>query len=249
MGERVEFQITTPADDTVLRRNVQHALSLGHPEVRDFEYPQQLPLRIVANGPSALRFNGTAPMPHTMTLNGALRLFDAPPAMWAACDPQPLVADFLAGCSHDTVYFVASKCDPYVFDALSGHSIVVWHVWEEATAPLLDGRVTVGSSVSITNCAFELGAILGYRDFHVYGWDGCYGPNGEDHAVDNVHQPDDIVVHLDDRSWRSTPAWGLEVQDAASKLVGFPFPITIHGEGMMGGVLADMLPNRVQLEP
>lgn len=244
---RVEFDVQLPVDNEGLRANVRHALGLRLPELRDFEYPRPEQFHIVANGPSARRLDGSAPVPHTCALNGALGIFDAPPMYWAACDPQPMVADFLAPAVRDTVFLVASKCHPSVFEVLAGKGItpVLWHVWEEPTAGLLEDRLSVGAGVSITNTVFELGAHLGYRRFVTTGWDGCYGPDGAAHANGPSPPPADLKLWIGDRSWPSCPAWALEAQDAAARLVGFPFPIHVNGDGFMGAYLSLLLPNRV----
>lgn len=240
----VEFIVSTPVSDDGLIENVRHALGLQLAELRDFEYPWNGPLTVVASGPSARN----APLEgKTLALNGALRLFTdcgRAPTYWAACDPQELVADFLDAPPESTTYLVASKCHPKVFERLRGRNVILWHVHDEATWPLVGGRQPVARGVSITICCFELMARLGWRKFDTWGWDGCY-LDGDSYAVPQIHSGDEIAIECDDVSFSTTPAWGLEAQDAIMALRGFPFPIHIHGLGMVGEILKTYLPTRI----
>lgn len=186
---------------------------------------------------------------HTLALNGALSLFgEVGPTYWAGCDPQAELADFLTNPPLDTAYLVASKCHPRVFDTLldRGCTVRIWHVWEPCVADLLGDRITVAPGCSITTTAFELGVHLGYTSFDVWGWDGCFDANGACHA--GQHFPSaspPVTILLDDREFASTQSWALELEDARVRLLGFPFPIRVHGGGLFGAGLAALLPNRV----
>src|SRR5215469_5748983 len=109
-GTPVQFVHRTPVDMDGLIANVRWSSALGLPELRDFEYPREETLNIIANGPSARGAPLDGP---TLAINGALKLFTdmgRAPTFWTACDPQPLVADFLRNPPEETVYLVASKC-------------------------------------------------------------------------------------------------------------------------------------------
>lgn len=247
-GTPVVFDIRTPVSADGLRENVRASLSRGHRDVTLHARTDASPLRIIANGPSAARYEGGKWQ--TLALNGALSLFREGPHLWAGCDPQPELAEFLTHAPRDTLYLVASKCHPRVFETLEarGCSIAVWHVYEEATADLLADRLTVGAGCSITTCSLELGAHLGYRKFHVYGWDGCFGADGASHAGDfRDANSDRITVEIDEtRRFETTHAWAAELEDARWKLTGFPFPIDIHGGGLMGAALSIYHPHRIR---
>lgn len=247
-GGLIEFDIRTPADGDTLVRQVEHALSLGLPELRDFEYPWQGKLTIVASGPSA-RF---APLGgKTLAVNGALKLFTdqgLAPTYWAACDPQEMVVDFLAEAPKETTYLIASKCHPAVFERLKDHNVVVWHVHDEATWALLEHRAPVATMVSITCVSFELMARLGWRDFDVWGWDGCV-MDGLENAHPQVNAGERKNILLGDLMYQSSCVWALEAQNALLGLRGFPFPIHIHGGGMFGAILKLAMPTRIKIDP
>ncbi len=243
-GGEISFDIRTPLPDDTIERHVRHALTLGLPELRDFEYPWGDDLSVIASGPSAKHATLGG---KTLAINGALKLFTEKkiaPTYWIACDPQELVADFLDEIPAMTVYLVASKCHPKVFERLKDRTVLLWHVHDTPTAKLLEDRFPVARAVSVTICAFEVMARLGWRLFHTWGWDGCI-MDGAENARPQANSGDRITVDVDGAEFPTTTTWALEAQDAAQALRGFPFQINIHGGGMMGEVLKLFLPSRI----
>lgn len=223
--------------DADLAGHVAHVLTLGLPEV---DLAGCGPLALVASGPSA---EIPADMP-AMAINGALALFDAAPKFWIACDPQPIVCNFLRDPPEGTIYLVASKCHPAVFDMLKGRDVRLWHVEEDETAHLLTGRPTIPCAVSVTLCAIELAARLGFGPIHTYGWDGCY-LNGRDHAIAQEHYSDgDQGILVGDVMFRSTRTWAAEGNDARVQLSHAIYDVEVHGPGFFGALLRylDILP-------
>ncbi len=249
-GQIVRFlPPSLPADGDTLRANVRHALGLGLPELRDFEYPRGESLNVVANGPSALQAPLVGP---TVAVNGALKLFTdrgLAPTYWIACDPQELVVDFLGDDPpQETVYLVASKCHPSVFERLRNHKVVLWHLSELATRPVIEDRLAVVPFRSVTTSGFGVYACLGWRDFHAWGWD-CCALGGVENAVEQANgDMHKINVNFNGRDFKTTGTWAAEAQDALAMLMGFPFPVTFHGPGMMGAYAAQHLPMKIKVE-
>lgn len=241
----LQFEVTGAVPDEVVAGQVAHALTLGRPEVAEFEEGMATgTLHIIANGPSARQAPLEGP---TLALNGALRLFTErglAPTFWAACDPQALVADFLTDAPAETVYLVASKCHPSVFEALKDRRVVIWHADDPGSFPLVYDRFPVVSWVSITLCAFELMARIGWRRFEVWGWDGCF-LDGQHHAADQAHEAERMEVDLGGAEpVITTPAWMLEAQSAGQRLAGFPFRVHIHGPGLIAQIMRAVMPTR-----
>jgi hypothetical protein len=232
----VEFAVRVPVDDAGLRANVAHALSrdllhlVGQPAERHTDR-----LSIIANGPSAVGAPHRSP---TMAINGSIRLFNRadPPSYWVGCDPQELLADLLDYAPDETIYLVASKCHPKVFERLRGRRVLLWHVDDHATWDLVKPFEPVRSASSVTICAFEIGERLGYDRFGIWGWDGCY-LDGRDHANGQAHGGIDIENDVGGQIFPTTRTWCLEAQDAVNKLRMTPRDIQIHGPGMIGAVL------------
>jgi hypothetical protein len=235
-GGLVQFEIRTPLDARAIRAHIQSALSRDLTEVAVMA-PREERLTIVANGPSAL----AAPLarPPTLAVNNALRLFvdrGLAPDFWIASDPQEGVTGFLRDAPRETVYLVASKCHPTVFDALRDRRVLLWHCAEPATLDLLVGRLVIQTSITVTLCALNLMPVLGYHRLETWGWDGCY-LDGRDHAAAQPHHADHITVHLGPARFDSTRSWAAEVQEAVRLFQGAPRQVTVHGGGMIGAIL------------
>lgn len=237
----IEFEIHLPVDDETIGRHIRSAIARGLPELREFEYPQDGPLKVIASGPSARLADLSGP---TLAVNGALGLFTAQgqaPTYWAACDPQELVADFLAECPAETHYLVASKCHPKVFDRLLslGRKVTLWHVGEDGAWDHLEGRSCILSRISITLTAIAgLMPALGWRAFETWGWDGCF-MDGVHHATGQPLGEQMLVeIDVEGRTFRTTTSWALEAEDMLGSLCTSPWPPVIHGDGMFAALLA-----------
>lgn len=200
---------------------------------------------MVANGPSA---RAAPRMANTLAINGAIRLWGAfGPTYWAGGDPQELLADLIGEPQRNTVFLVASKCHPAVFDRLRGRNVIIWHVADDATWDLLADRIPVAAWASVTISAFELMARMGWRKFNVWGWDCCV-MDEKAHAVDQLLEAHLIPVEVAGRQFVTTRSWVHEAQCGAQALAGFPFPVTVHGPGLVPALLGSVLPRRVMTD-
>lgn len=236
-GKGIIFDVLTPLTKPIIEGHIRHALSLGLPEADADEMPT---LNIVANGPSARGQTFTGP---AMALNGAINLFpkEAPPRMWACCDPQECVADFLKDPSPDTTYIVASKCHPTVFKRLEGFDVRLWHINDHD----IPGVRRVPCAVSVTLCAMMLAQRLGWRRLNVYGWDACFGTDGAHHASGEgaPPMPDTVDIEVGPRHFTTTATWGAEAQDAVNIIPVLEWcgvEVNIHGDGMIAAIRREL---------
>jgi hypothetical protein len=244
-GGEIEFVLNTPATDEQLAANVAHALSLGLKSTQ-----QRKRLIVVANGPSARLAPFDTDLP-TLALNGALRQFverDLAPTYFAACDPQPLVADFLRNAPKSTTYLIASKCHPDVFKTLLDQGIkpILWHVADVD----IPAHVRAPLCCSITLCAsWEMRLAYGFTDLDYYGFDACYLYD-EHHAGDaRLPGPTDITLNfggqivgeeiVGGRTFETNHTWAAEAEFAQQyfQLARYlDTNVTIHGDGMMAAM-------------
>lgn len=236
----IEFEVRTPVPNPMIRANIAWSRRMGYPEVpASAERPGVV--NIVANGPSAL----DAPLDGlTLSLNGSLAVFNRKglaPTWWAGCDPQVHMADFLQYPPKPTTYLVASKCDRAVFRALKGHDVRLWHIDD---MPGLPGAVPTATSITLV--AMSLLRRMGYRQFRLWGWDGCY-LDGRDHAMPQPHQGENITVYVGDTPYRTTTTWAAEAQDAVNQLSGADYQVDIRGPGMVGAIVRALCPDDVLL--
>lgn len=105
------------------------------------------------------------------------------PHFGIAVDPQEKIhkENFLLR-SPDCKYFLASQCHPSLFDTLidRGDQVLIWHVatdslikWSQQDgSPIFRHYLIPGGSTSGLR-AIVLAYSMGFRDFHLYGFDSC----------------------------------------------------------------------------
>ena len=101
------------------------------------------------------------------------------PDLWINLDPR----DRTGGIKHlndHTTYLPASRCPPSTFDYLKGKKVLLWHSWApgpemEAIGP---NKIAIGGGTTSGLRAVNIGYILGYRNFTMYGYDSCNSPDG-----------------------------------------------------------------------
>jgi hypothetical protein len=107
-------------------------------------------------------------------------------------DPRPHKADLLRGACQTTVYLIASRCHPTMFEALSGKRVLLYHVYGEDERETLDdvafGAFRVPPAWSMGNTALNIGMLLGYKKFVIYGMDGSFAEDGRQHPDDHPNE-------------------------------------------------------------
>lgn len=173
------------------------------------------------------------------------------PNFFAMLDARPENVEFVKS-PHDRVtYYLASRCHPSVFEALSGQNVVMWH------SLLLDGQTVdpelenllgqdrpwclIGGGGTIGMRAMVLGYQLGYRTFHLYGYDSCFQDQRHHAYSQRLNDQDKAVaVRVRDREFICAP-WmavqGEAFKAQAVKLLSDGCRIVCHGDGLIPYIL------------
>jgi len=168
------------------------------------------------------------------------------PAAVVIMDAQPhnvgFVQEPIIGCK----YFLASQCDPGLFDACKGRDVTIFHALSlgedsEETA-FLDNYYgekrwshVVGASTVGTR-AIWLAKMLGYELQHVFGLDSCVMETGH-HAYAQEWQDNEQVHniwcggrHFKCTGWHIAQAEGFK---DFVKAAGERFSLNVHGDGLL----------------
>jgi hypothetical protein len=195
-GETISRVYLSPAVSAEkMLANMRSALARGLPEVTPCK-PHRLTLSIAGGGPS-LADTYKDMQGYIAAVNGSLRwLLDHETNGNAsyACgvmDAGAHMADMIV--AHPNVrYYVASVCDPSVFDKLKDCDVRLWHVTPNSTEDptgveaLLNAERKGNWHAVAGGCTMglrwvNLGYLLGFRTFHLHGLDSSFR-NGETHA-------------------------------------------------------------------
>lgn len=204
--------------DTVLA-NVKHNIRLGFQQVQP--YPtNDVEVMIVGGGPSLksqiptirkLREQGVK----LVCLNNAYQYcldHDIKPSAYVMVDARPFNARFVENTIPDCKYFIASQCDPSVFEKLETvkDQTYIWHTSAEEIQESLQEvypkcyPVPGGSTVLLR--AIPLFRMLGFKRFHILGCDSCL-EDGAHHAYAQPENDEQVVipVRVGDKEFQCNP--------------------------------------------
>lgn len=247
----LEVLVRCNTEMDILKRNVDHALTLNLPEL--VEQPaHDRPVCIVGGGPSTKRYiqeliaRGNAKQ-EIWALNNAARFLIENgvkvTGQWFI-DARPFNARFVT--SEGTKY-IASQCDAAVF-AEAGDKAVVYH---EATCDefITKRPVTlIGGGTTVAMKALCGAYALGYRTIHIYGMDSSF-EEYEHHAYAQPENDEDFVVdvNVNDRRFKAAPWMIRQVDDfmgLSDELASRGCDINVHCGGLLGYVAQQMQAER-----
>ena len=189
-----------------VKANVQHNIRLGFQQVQP--YPtNDVEAMIVGGGPSLkrdieeirdLRERGVK----LIALNNAYQYcldYDIKPSAYVMVDARPFNLRFLENTIPECKYFIASQCDPSVFERLESvkDQTYIWHTSAEEIQDILTANypmcypVPGGSTVLLR--AIPLFRMLGFKRFHIFGCDSCL-EDGAHHAYEQKENDEQAVI-------------------------------------------------------
>lgn len=104
------------------------------------------------------------------------------PTFFLSIDPRPRL-DQVRLKTEDTIYLLASRCHPELFDRLKNGKVVLWHgvAHEDKAADIYrDAKVKlqIGGGTTSGMRAINVAYMMGFRKFVLYGMDSCLAPDG-----------------------------------------------------------------------
>lgn len=260
--------LNTPTEKLI--ENVEENIRRRLPQLRT--YPaQKREICIVAGGPSlattwdelvalARPANGDLGAV-TLTVNGTYRYLlehDIEPGMFCMLDAREWNRRFVDLTSEKTKHFIASQCDPAVFDSLSDRDVTIWHspiptpkgardkAWDQGKQLYRDyyfsdrNYVLVPGGVTCTAKTVMLSYWLGFRRIHMFGFDSCW-LDGEHHAYAQPENTDkNIRFYVGDQVFNCA-GWMAHQADSFFKMVpNLPkdLNLRVYGDGLIAYGLA-----------
>lgn len=227
-----------------LLENRKYACSLNLPRLKT-QRPHKRSVAIVGSGPS-LRdtikelktFNGTI-----IAINSAYDILldnGIQPTIFLSMDGQAVLKKYLLNKNSSTLYYLASNCDPEVFDYLKDNEVVLWHCkTNDIDYPEDEDHLIVGSGSLIA--AVRVAKRLGYRDIHIFGSDCSYINTLYANDKKVIPSPS-VVIQANGKEFISTPTLVNIVNDFALLYRTFTnnAKLTIYGEGLFQEVMSQL---------
>ena len=204
-GEEVVDAGTVNTTDDEIKKNVEHNIKQGYLQVEPHP-TNDIEVMIVGGGPSLpqhiekikqLRQNGVK----LITINNAYKWCldnGLTPSAMVMVDARKFNARFTKPVVEDCKYFIASQCNPSVFEGLPKDKTYIWHTQADLLKDILDEQyktwwsVPGGSTVLLR--AIPLFRMLGFKRFHLFGCDSCLGEDEMHHAYEQEENDGQLVM-------------------------------------------------------
>lgn len=179
---------------------------------------------------------------HVATMNGSHDWLLSKGVVPYACgllDPHPDLFRMITP-RDDVVYFVASRCDPSLFDHLAGKHVFIWHASgqfdgeESLVKSVHRDWLMVGGGSTMALRWIPLGYVLGFRKFGLHGFDSSTRGRLH-HAYD---QDDGQCETLRIEGAATRPQWLAQITDFYAMLDTFaspgldPVAFDVFGDGL-----------------
>lgn len=242
------FHLTPAVSAQDMLANMRSSLARGLPEVTPCK-PHGLTLSVAGGGPSLAdtyqEMDG-----YIAAVNGSLAFLlsrDTKPGASYACgilDAGEHIADMIVA-DKQVRYYVASICNPKVFDKLKDCDVRLWHVTPQSmqdpdgmTAILNEHSknwMAIGGGCTMGLRWINLGYALGFRKFHLHGLDSSFR-KGSTHAYPDRADTKDRVEF---NGWETRPNFLAQLYDffgVLNRMRGFdldPIEIKVFGDGLL----------------
>lgn len=251
--QKAEIKLKPNFDPADMLANIDYARSLGLPEIWcAAKEARKERLLIVGNGPSVqLMLGRLKRLAHRkstriLAVNGAhhwLRSKGIKPWAHLMMDASAIMARHVPDASGTTTYLLASQCHPDVFEAVKGRDVWLWHAfqglgeYDHLRRNEYNGMLVCGGCTAALR-AINLGFLMGFRNFEMYGVDSCFW--GDDHHANEYGEAGaaTLKMRVGDRVFDTAGDMAKQAQDFQSLIDrwGTLFPgakISVHGDGVI----------------
>lgn len=159
---------------------------------------------------------------------------DIIPHMAIMVDPQPHIVKCFQKKRKDVLYFIASQCNPEVFDYFEGYQGVLWHLLtgKDGEKELLGGEVALGGGSTSGMRAMTLAWAMGFRKMHLFGYDSCL--TGKELKIDGTSfEQEPFKLWIADRTFDSNPAMAAQTTEFEKVMNAFgrQVQVRVWGDG------------------
>jgi len=245
-------------DEKQLVQNVVKNLRANWQEVRPYE-TNDMEVMILGGGPSLAICEATimqmrAEGKKLVTLNGTYNWaleHGLTPSATVVVDSREFNKRFVQPVVPDCKYLISSQCHPELLRDLPKDRTFLWHTGMESIREIVNAERSVwyqvpgGSTVMLR--AIPLLRMLGFKKFHLFGFDSCLSEPDAGEEVRHHHayaQPENdnqavIPVNVSGRQFMCHP-WMIsqaqEFQDLV-KFLGSEIELEVYGDGLISHIL------------
>ena len=218
----------------MIQGDVEIQVLCGGPSLNDFE------AEIIQNwkdGMKTVTMNGTYNWAQERGITNVNQLM---------IDARPFNKRFCMPPREDCYYFIASQCDPAVFEMLPHDRTFFWHCTSSPEAidvvnECYPEYLIAGGGSTVMLRGLVLLRILGFKKMHIYGMDSCCA-GGHHHAYpqpENDYKVKNIPVTVGDQTFDCQPWMAYQANEFIEmiKTIGDEFMLDVKGDGLIAHIL------------
>lgn len=138
----------------------------------------------------------------------------------------------------EVAYLLASRVNPNVFEHLNDCHVTLWHSWstdEECEA--FKGKMAIGGGTTSGLRAINVGYVLGYRKFKLYGFDSCLSEDKKKKRFTGEGPGQIIDVVVGEKTFWCTYALAQQAQDFQKLYQIMDITIESVGNGLISAII------------
>lgn len=161
------------------------------------------------------------------------------PDLFLSVEPRARTEQLRLANDH-TTYLLASRCDPLMFDHLSGKRVIRWHSWSNnENWKELKGKLLIGGGTTSGLRAVTFGYVQGYRNFILYGMDSCLADDRKTKRFTGEEAGAVVDRIIDGRTFYCNGAMALQADEFQEYYKTMPdIHFDIKGDGLLAAIVA-----------
>lgn len=159
------------------------------------------------------------------------------PDLFLTVDPRPMPQNVTKP-QRDTVFLLASRVNPEVFDRLKHFPILTWNSWsEEAECEAFRGQMAIGGGTTSGLRAINVAYILGYRNFVLFGLDSCLAPDRKTKRFTGEEAGIVVDVVVDGETFYCNQAMAQQANEFQELYRVMDLSIDVRGKGLLAAII------------
>lgn len=234
-----------------IEKHIAYAMTLGLPELKPALCSHDGTFVIAGAGPSLanhieeLKEERTRGRPICAVKGAHDYLVDQgiEPELFLSIDPRDRRNNVQKE-SENTIYLLASRCSPKLFDHLKTRKVMLWHAAssEQENSAFGKNVYMIGGTSTSGLRAINIGYFMGFRKFVLYGMDSCNAPDGITKRVDGslTGETIDVIVGQTGKKFICNVAMAEQAQ--AFQRIWDMMPdakLEIKGNGLLAAILEE----------
>lgn len=139
-----------------------------------------------------------------------------------------------------TVYLLASRVNPNVFDLLKDRKVILWHSWsDEKECEAFRGKMAIGGGTTSGLRAINIAYIMGYKKIKLYGFDSCLDESKQKKRFTGEGPGAIIDVTVGDKTFWCTHALAQQAKDFQKLYAIMDITVESIGDGLITKIIEE----------